>query len=60
MGSMSMQRPHEVRRKIGYMPDFFGVYDDLTAQEYLHFLRSCLQNPDGKTPRHRGRRAGAD
>src|SRR3954447_19413004 len=27
-----------VRRKIGYLPDSFGVYDDLTASEYLHFF----------------------
>ncbi|MCI1694971.1 ABC transporter ATP-binding protein [Aneurinibacillus aneurinilyticus] len=27
----------EVRRLIGYMPDFFGVYDNLTAYEYLDF-----------------------
>jgi ABC-2 type transport system ATP-binding protein len=26
-----------VRRQIGYMPDFFGVYDQLKAEEYLHF-----------------------
>lgn len=26
-----------VRRQIGYMPDFFGVYDQLKASEYLHF-----------------------
>ncbi len=30
-----------VRRKIGYMPDFFGVYDDLTAGEYLHFFAAA-------------------
>lgn len=29
--------PHEVRKKIGYMPDFFGVYDQLKTDEYLHF-----------------------
>jgi ABC-2 type transport system ATP-binding protein len=27
----------DVRRLIGYMPDFFGVYDDLKAGEYLEF-----------------------
>jgi ABC-2 type transport system ATP-binding protein len=31
----------EVRRIIGYMPDFFGVYDNLTAVEYLEFYASC-------------------
>ena len=29
--------PSVVQRKIGYMPDFFGVYPDLTATEYLDF-----------------------
>lgn len=29
--------PHKVRKKIGYMPDFFGVYDQLKTDEYLHF-----------------------
>ena len=28
---------HEVRKQIGYMPDFFGVYDQLKADEYLDF-----------------------
>ncbi|WP_425449560.1 ATP-binding cassette domain-containing protein [Dethiothermospora halolimnae] len=27
----------EVRDMIGYMPDFFGVYDSLRAEEYLDF-----------------------
>lgn len=31
------QNPQEVRRQIGYMPDFFGVYDQLKAEEYLDF-----------------------
>ncbi len=29
--------PREVKRKIGYMPDFFGVYDDLKVTEYMDF-----------------------
>ena len=40
--------PHEVRRKIGYMPDFFGVYDDLTTQEYLHFFAAAYKIPTAK------------
>lgn len=31
--------PLAIRKRIGYMPDFFGVYEDLTANEYLHFLQ---------------------
>lgn len=30
-----------VRRSIGYMPDAFGVYDELTAYEYLQFYAEC-------------------
>ena len=33
--------PYEVRRRIGYMPDFFGVYEDLTVNEYLHFFAAA-------------------
>jgi len=37
--------PHAVRELIGYMPDFFGVYDRLTAQEYLDFYAACHDVP---------------
>ncbi|WP_422123670.1 ATP-binding cassette domain-containing protein [Planococcus sp. X10-3] len=36
-GVSILQNPQEVRREIGYMPDFFGVYDQLKADEYLDF-----------------------
>src|SRR5215471_4694757 len=29
--------PSTIQRTVGYMPDFFGVYPDLTSQEYLEF-----------------------
>ncbi len=43
---LSVRRhPQEVREKIGYVPDFFGVYDDLTAREYLHFFAAAYRLP---------------
>ena len=35
--------PRQVRRSIGYMPDFFGVYGDLTVNEYLHFFAAAYR-----------------
>ena len=37
--------PMEIRRRIGYMPDFFGIYEDLTAAEYLHFFAAAYDIP---------------
>lgn len=34
-----------VRKQIGYMPDFFGVYDQLKADEYLHFYGASYGIP---------------
>ncbi|MBL8761456.1 MAG: ABC transporter ATP-binding protein [Phycisphaerae bacterium] len=31
-----------IRRAIGYMPDFLGVYDDLTVDEYLQFFAAAF------------------
>ncbi len=36
---------HEVRRQIGYMPDFFGVYEDMLVWEYLDFFARCYDIP---------------
>ena len=35
--------PQEIRRLVGYMPDFFGVYDDMTVMEYLEFFASAYR-----------------
>jgi ABC-2 type transport system ATP-binding protein len=35
--------PQAVREKIGYVPDFFGVYEDLTVEEYLHFFAAAYR-----------------
>jgi ABC-2 type transport system ATP-binding protein len=37
--------PSEVRRLIGFMPDSFGVYDDMTVNEYLEFFAACYHIP---------------
>ncbi|TMF91267.1 MAG: ABC transporter ATP-binding protein [Chloroflexi bacterium] len=33
----------KVHTRIGYMPDFFGVYDQLTVGEYLDFYAACYR-----------------
>ena len=38
----------EVRRSIGYMPDEFGVYDDLRVWEYLDFFAACYDIPESE------------
>ena len=35
--------PKEIRRLVGYMPDFFGVYDDMRVIEYLEFFASAYR-----------------
>jgi ABC-2 type transport system ATP-binding protein len=36
-------KPKEIRRVIGYMPDFFGVYDDMKVLEYLEFFAAAYR-----------------
>src|SRR6516165_962649 len=38
-----LHKPQAVREKIGYVPDFFGVYEDLTVEEYLHFFAAAYR-----------------
>lgn len=38
----------ELRRQIGYMPDFFGVYEDMLVWEYLDFFARCYGLPKNK------------
>jgi len=40
----------EVRAAIGYMPDFFGVYDDMKVWEYLDFFASAYRVPRARRP----------
>jgi ABC-2 type transport system ATP-binding protein len=36
------KKGREVRRRVGYMPDFMGVYDDLKVFEYLEFFAAAF------------------
>ncbi len=40
-GHSVRQEPEAIRRYVGYMPDFFGVYHEMTAWEYLDFFARC-------------------
>lgn len=43
--------PRAVRKIIGYMPDFFGVYPDLTVWEYLDFFGDAYRIPKDRRKR---------
>jgi ABC-2 type transport system ATP-binding protein len=47
-GHSVLSDPREVRRAIGYMPDFFGVYHDMLVWEYLDFFGACYRIPEVK------------
>ncbi len=49
-GHSVWEEKDKVRRIIGYMPDNFGVYRDMTVTEYLHFFAAAYGIP------HRDRR----
>ena len=40
-----------IRAVVGYMPDFFGVYDDVTVYEYLDFFAAAYRIPFDRRPR---------
>lgn len=44
-GHSVIDDPRAVRRAIGYMPDYFGVYDDMKVWEYLDFFAACYDVP---------------
>lgn len=42
IGGLNMRHHwREIQWQVGYMPDFFGVYDDLLVWEYLDFFARC-------------------
>ena len=47
-GYSVQQDRRAVRRNIGYMPDEFGVYEDLRVWEYLDFFAACYDIPENE------------
>lgn len=42
------EAPLEVRRRVGYMPDFFGVYDNMKVWEYMDFFAAAYNVPQSR------------
>lgn len=42
-GKSIYTNPREIRRLVGFMPDFFGVYDDMKVIEYLEFFAAAYR-----------------
>ncbi len=43
-----VREPQAVRQVMGYMPDAFGVYNDLKVWEYLDFFAACYGMPEAR------------
>jgi ABC-2 type transport system ATP-binding protein len=50
-GESVTRNPQAVRRVLGYMPDSFGVYDDMKVWEYLDFFGRCYGLGPGRRKR---------
>jgi len=46
------RRPNELRQVLGYLPQSFGVYPNLTAQEFLEYM-AAIKGLDAHTSRRR-------
>ena len=46
-----VENPEAVRGRIGYMPAFFGIYDDMRVWEYLDFFAGAYRLPKTQRPR---------
>ncbi len=51
-GIDALKEPGRLKEKIGYIPDHFGVYDNLKVWEYMEFFASCY-GMEGRTARKR-------
>jgi ABC-2 type transport system ATP-binding protein len=50
-GISVLRNPDEARRVLGFMPDVFGVYDDMKVWEYLDFFARCYNIPAARRRR---------
>jgi len=50
LGADPCKHPRDVRRRLGYMPDVVGVYDNLRVDEYLHFFAASYKVPRKQWP----------
>jgi len=41
-GTDCVTNPRKIRRLVGYMPDIFGVYDNMRVGEYLDFFGAAF------------------
>jgi ABC-2 type transport system ATP-binding protein len=44
-GVSVLDEPEEIRRVIGYMPDYIGVYEGVEIREYLEFFAAAYRIP---------------
>lgn len=42
-GVDALKNPRDIKKQIGYVPDFFGVYDNLKVKEYMDFYGSMYR-----------------
>ncbi|MGE4618676.1 MAG: ABC transporter ATP-binding protein [Planctomycetota bacterium] len=47
-GANVVTEPEEVRRRLGYMPDYVGVYEGLSVSEYLEFFAMAHRLPQAR------------
>lgn len=41
-------QPYQVRKRIGYVPDFYGMYENLQVREYLEFFSRAYRLDTGR------------
>lgn len=47
-GTENLLQRHQARAKLGFLPDFFYLYDDLKVREYLEYFCACYLIPKEK------------